>query len=203
MTPPPDAPEIARMCADKTNSAQNANLSDDLAQAYRDRAGRLRAIAAKAGREDAADLVQDAFLRTVESGREAEVKAPVHLLFRILRNAVIDRLRSRSRADALFRADGTGPDAADPTANPERALIASQRLKRALSVIDSMPAKRREVFLLHRLEGLSYPQIAARAGISIKTVEKHMGAAMAHLSREMEGEPPAQTSLAVKVDPKP
>ena len=163
-------------------------LSEELTHAFRARGERLHAIASRAGPEEIADVVQDAFLKTVEAGAKAEIKTPVHLLFRIARNTVIDRLRSKARTSALFRSDGQEADAADHLANPERVLIASERLRRAMAVIQKMPPKRREVFLLHRIEGLSYPQIARRAGVSIKTVEKHMTAAMAQLSREMEDE---------------
>lgn len=161
-------------------------LANDLDRAVRERGARLRAIASRAGADEAEDLAQEALLRTVEAGAKAPVDAPLHLLFRIARNAVIDRLRAKGRAAALFRAGEA--DAADPAANPERILIASERLRRALATIDAMPPKRREVFLLHRLEGLSYAQIARRAGISIKTVEKHMSLAMTQLSREVDGE---------------
>lgn len=170
------------MAGDERRSA----ISGELARAYAERGARLRAIASRAGPEEVADLVQDAFLKAVEAGGKAEVEKPVHLLFRIARNAVIDRLRSKSRTAALFRSEEA--DAADPAANPERILIASERLKRAMACIEHMPPKRREVFLLHRLEGLSYAEIARRAGISIKTVEKHMACAMAQLSREVDGD---------------
>ena len=165
---------------------RRSGMSGELARAYAERGARLRAIASRAGPEEAADLVQDAFLKTVEAGAKAHVEKPVHLLFRIARNAVIDRLRSKGRAAVLFRNEDA--DAVDLAANPERILIASERLKRAMACIDRMPPKRREAFLLHRIEGLSYAQIARRAGISIKTVEKHMTSAMAQLSREVEGD---------------
>jgi RNA polymerase sigma factor (sigma-70 family) len=163
-------------------------LSEELDRAVRERGERLRAVTSRAGREEAEDLAQESLLRTVEAGAKATVDAPLHLLFRIARNAVIDRLRAKGRAAALFRSGLTDADAIDATANPERILIASERLRRALATIDAMPPKRREVFLLHRIEGLSYPQIASRSGISIKTVEKHMALAIAQLSREVDGE---------------
>lgn len=162
-------------------------LAEELTQAFRARGERLRAIASRAGAEDAADLVQEAFLKTVEAGEKAEVRNPVHLLFRIARNNVIDRLRAKGRTAALFQ-PGEAPDAPDLTSNPERVLIASERLRRAMASIQHMPPKRREVFLLHRIEGLSYAEIARRAGVSIKTVEKHMAGAMAQLSREVDGD---------------
>lgn len=163
-------------------------LSQELDRAVRTRGERLRAVASRAGREEAEDLAQDSLLRVVEAGARAPVDTPLHLLLRVVRNAAIDRLRAKGREAKVIRRGLTTLDAPDPTPGPERVLIASERLRQALAIIDAMPPKRREVFLLHRLEGLSYAQIARRAGISIKTVEKHMALAMAQLSREVDGQ---------------
>jgi len=51
-----------------------------------------------------------------------------------------------------------------------------------MAAIDAMPPKRREVFLLHRVDDLTYAQIARRLDVSIKTVEKHFALAMRQLS---------------------
>ena len=40
-----------------------------------------------------------------------------------------------------------------------------------------LPERCREVFLLHRVESLSYSQIAARCGISVSAVEKNIARA--------------------------
>jgi RNA polymerase sigma-70 factor (ECF subfamily) len=47
--------------------------------------------------------------------------------------------------------------------------------------IDEMPEKPREVFQLSREQGLKYIEIASALDISVKTVEKRMGQALAHL----------------------
>jgi RNA polymerase sigma-70 factor (ECF subfamily) len=165
---------------------ETSQLNAALDEAYRDRIGAVRAIAQKAGSEDAADVVQDAFLRTAEAGRSASIGSPFGFLLRVARNGVVDRLRSRARWAKLI-GDPLGQEcAADPSPDAERALIASERLGRALACIDTMPPRRREVFLLHRLEGLTYVKIAKRLGISPKTVEDHISAAMLQLSRDMD-----------------
>lgn len=168
--------------------ATKVSFDEALGELYRRRRGDLHAVAARAGSGEAADLVQDACLRMVEAGRRGEIRSPMHMLFRIARNAVTDRLRARSRAARLFLPAPANLDAADDAPDVEHALIVSERLRRALAVIEAMPPRRRDVFLLHRLEGLSYGQIARRSGISIKTVEKHMSAAMAQLSRGVAAE---------------
>ena len=147
----------------------------------------LNAVAARAGPGEGADIVQEAFLRVVEARSAERVHTPVRVLFRAVQNLAIDRLRSKARASALFDTSGAPVDWLDQTADPERVLIASERLRHALAVIGRMTDKRRTIFLLHRLEGLSYPQIARRTGVSVKTVEKQMAAAMAFLSKEMSG----------------
>lgn len=168
-----------------TGETPHPSPTDELADAYRNRMGELSAIASRAGPGEGPDIIQEAFLRVVEANQSAQVRSPVHMLFRVVQNLVTDRLRSKARASALFDTSAEPVDLLDEASDPERILIASERLHFALSVINRMSARRRMIFLLHRLEGLSYSQIAQRTGFSPKRVEKHMAAAMAFLSKEM------------------
>ncbi len=141
----------------------------------------LRAIARRAGNEDAEDVIQDAFLKVVETSQRQEIRKLDRLLSRIVRCTAIDRIRRRMSRTAMISVDaGDGP--LDPAADPERTLMGAQRLGRVMATIDAMPPRRREVFLLHRVDELTYPQIARRLGVSVKAVEKHMHLAMKQLS---------------------
>jgi len=158
---------------------------DDLEATFRASSDGLHAITRRAG-EDQADLAQDAYLKLVETANREPIAAPSHLLYRLARNLVIDRLRSQALRARLFRSDGVDHQLPCPGADPERALLVSERLHCALRVIDAMPSRRREAFLLHRVDGLSYVEIARVMGVSIKTVEKHISAAMLELPRKMK-----------------
>lgn len=67
---------------------------------------------------------------------------------------------------------------------PASSRGAIDRIEQALA---KLPARRRNIFLLHRLDGLSYAEIADRYGISTKRVEQHIAAAMLHLDKELDG----------------
>ena len=51
-----------------------------------------------------------------------------------------------------------------------------------MRAVEGLPPKTREVFVMCRVRGLSHREIAALMGISTKTVEKHMTAALKHLT---------------------
>lgn len=51
--------------------------------------------------------------------------------------------------------------------------------------LDNLPEKCRRVFLLSRMEELKYKEIALRLGLSVKTVEAHMGKALKTLRIEL------------------
>lgn len=55
-------------------------------------------------------------------------------------------------------------------------------LGRALIALDALPERTRSIFLLHRIDGYSYPEIADQLGVSRKAVEKHMTRAIKHLA---------------------
>jgi RNA polymerase sigma factor (sigma-70 family) len=141
----------------------------------------LHAIARRAGEQDAEDVVQEAFLRIVETSRREEITKVDNLLKRIVRCVAIDKLRRRASRRTVATANA-GEEVVDLATDPERSLMGAQRLTRVMAVIDDMPPKRREVFLLHRVEEMTYPQIARRLGVSVKAVEKHMALAMRQLS---------------------
>ena len=157
----------------------------DLDTTFRASVHDLRAITRKAPL-DQADLAQEACLKLVETSQRQVVEAPRHLLFRVARNLVIDHHRSQARQRRLFQASDGYEVHASTRPDPERALLAAERLNRALNVISAMPPRRRQAFLMHRVEGLSYLEIARRMDVSVKAVEKHISIAMLDLSRKMQ-----------------
>jgi RNA polymerase sigma-70 factor (ECF subfamily) len=58
------------------------------------------------------------------------------------------------------------------------------RLEEAVA---AMPRKQREIFLAHRLDGLSYADIASRTGLTARQVERHMARAIYKLCKQMDG----------------
>lgn len=157
----------------------------DLETAFRSSAEGLRAITRRVEGEQA-DLAQEACLKLVEAAEREPVLAPTHLLYRLARNLVIDRLRSRALKTGFLQTGEVDDRHACPQADPERALLANERLRRALALIEAMPLRRKEAFLLHRIDGLSYIEIARTMRITTKAVEKHISAAMLELTQKMQ-----------------
>lgn len=142
---------------------------------------RLKALLRRRGQtpENAEDLVQEAFLRLHEFlGTGHEVQKPEAFLTRTAFNLAVDASRKEPR-------DRFAPEPVedlplvdlDPT--PEERLATQQRLAQARDVLQRrVSARTREAFLLHRVEGLKHPEIAARMGISVSAVEKHIARAV-------------------------
>jgi RNA polymerase sigma-70 factor (ECF subfamily) len=161
----------------------------DLSRAYLARREDLiRYFAARLrSREAAEDLIQDLFVRVCSLEIGAPIDNPSAYLFRLAHNMMLDRLRSRQRSgarDEAWRrtqsAEFAGQDIVD-AASPEQAAEASERLRRTLLAIQSLPPRTRRAFEMHRLEGLSQEQTAQALGVSRKTVEKQVSAALKHL----------------------
>ncbi|RYG36461.1 MAG: sigma-70 family RNA polymerase sigma factor [Burkholderiales bacterium] len=149
-------------------------------RAFRRRRSMLRDVALHS-REDVEDIYQDAFTRIIERAQAQEISQLDNLLRHVVRCLAIDRIR-RKDSRRTFTSDRAGENAVDAAADPERHVMGVQRLRRVMSAIDSMPPKRKEVFMLHRIEEMTYAQIARHLSISIKTVEKHIALAMRQLS---------------------
>jgi RNA polymerase sigma factor (sigma-70 family) len=131
-------------------------------------------------REEAEDLIQEAWLRVFEYCERNPVHEPEKVLVRAVANLARNEDRDRRRHPFVEHTieELTLTDAAPP---PDEALAANQRLKHVLQALTTLEAPTREAFLLHRMDGLSYPQIAKQLGVSVSTVEKRIAWAMAVL----------------------
>jgi RNA polymerase sigma factor (sigma-70 family) len=142
-----------------------------------------------ANRQDAEDVIQEAYLRVLRYSAEHEVADRERLLFSAARNLAVDshrrqRARERSAAEYAVFADSTGewPPADD-------VVDVWQRLRRVESAIALLPPRCREVFLMHRIDGLSYSEIAKYLRISVSAVEKHVARACLLIDAQVNGEP--------------
>lgn len=129
----------------------------------------------------AADIVQDVFVRVWETRASLRVDSSIRAyLFRAVRNTALNattrdaaRLRRELESDA-------GQDI--PAASPAE-LFEQEEFERAvLDAVDTLPARRREIFMLVRNSDLTYAEVADMLGISLSAVKTQMRRAMATLS---------------------
>lgn len=138
--------------------------------------------------ELAADLTQEAFMRLSESGAGAAgaVGNPRAYLYRVAHNLAVDHVRRQSpRRDAAPVSDAVLAEVPDGRPSPEQVLGERQRLDIARSAVLDLPERTRQVFVLARLDGLTYRQVAETLGISESSVQKHLAKAVAHVMQRL------------------
>ncbi|KQY88242.1 RNA polymerase sigma factor [Pelomonas sp. Root1444] len=148
---------------------------------------RVRAALMRRGRtrHDADDLVQEAWLRLACYERRQSVDEPEAFLMRAALNLSIDDYRnSRNRGEQVMLDEIEIADAM-PTA--ETILLARERIARLSESLAELDPKTRRIFLAHRVEGLSYGEIAQEQRLSVSAVEKHIAKAALLVTRAMEG----------------
>ena len=135
--------------------------------------------------EDARDLAQEAYVRLLKYEGAAGIDSPPAMLFRIAGNVATDHLRAAARCIVRYiEIDDDDLESGEPSA--ERELTAEQHLLAIASAISQLSPRCRSVFLLSRVEALTYEQIAARIGISVKAVEKHVSRALRVCAQQVE-----------------
>lgn len=129
-------------------------------------------------RDTAADLTQESYARVlaVQQGGQ-HVENPRALLYQTARNLVIDHQRHGNVRASVETADA--PDSADEAPGsrnwePETAVASQQGVLALVTVIDNLPPRCREAFMLNRFEGMTYAEVAQHMDISVKAVEQHI-----------------------------
>lgn len=122
--------------------------------------------------DDAADLLQDTYVRLIDTGRYPPPGEGRAFLTQIARGLVIDLHRRRRLESAYLEALAARPEEQAPS--EERRALVLDILVRIDQALDRLPDKMSRAFLLSRFEGLTYHQVAERLGLSHGAVRKYM-----------------------------
>ena len=132
------------------------------------------------------DLVQDVFARIVARDSSEPVEHLGGYVLKTASSVFADWVRRRSSHAANLHVSFEPGLHGEGEVDPERIVGGKEELQAATMVLLRLPERTRTVFILRRLEGHRFQDIAAHLGISVSAVEKHMVRAIHQLSLEME-----------------
>jgi RNA polymerase sigma factor (sigma-70 family) len=134
---------------------------------------------------DTADLCHDVYVRILESVRKPPVCAKA-LALSIARNLAIDQHRSARNQRLQLIGDPHALDRPDEL-DPLRRAIAAETLETLCAAIEDLPARRKQVFIMRRMENRSLKEIACALGITVKAVEQSVTLALHALRARVDG----------------
>ncbi|WP_434609966.1 RNA polymerase sigma factor [Pseudomonas sp. D2-30] len=130
----------------------------------------------------AEDLLQETYLRVTRALSERTVDHLEPFVFQTARNLALDHLRAR-RIQSRALVDDVPLDIVNnvvaPQSSAEDAAHAAQMLERLNVSLQSLSPRQQQIFILSRLHGHSYQDIAQRLGVSLSTVQKDLKLIMA------------------------
>jgi RNA polymerase sigma-70 factor (ECF subfamily) len=167
--------------------------TDPLLEIYLERRGNLvRYFAARCGSATVAeDLAQELYVKIATRDTAVTAENPVALIYRIANNVMLDRARGEARAvarDAAWRRvahASVGDEDVAELVPADDAVASRQRLRQLVDAAAELPPQQQRAFRLHKLEGRSHAETAQAMGISVKSVEKHVSAALKALTARL------------------
>jgi RNA polymerase sigma factor (sigma-70 family) len=145
---------------------------------------------------DAEDVLQDVFFELLQAYRLPEsIEQVSSWLFRVARNRIIDRFRKDKNNATREVQPGVGDDGEDAylglelpslVGDPESELTRSTILAALQQALEELPAKQREVFVAHEIDGLSFETISRRDGTPINTLLSQKRYAVLYLRQRLQ-----------------
>lgn len=156
---------------------------------------------------DVDDVVQEAFMRAYKAeAKGAAIRQPKSYLFRVARHVALDQLRHKINRPTDFLEDSEPATVLAGEWTVEDEVLAQERLGIHCAAVAALPPRRRKVYLLRKVYGMSHKQIADSLDITVSTVEAHLVKAFRQChdyvrSRTEEGVLGADASAAQVVRP--
>ena len=139
----------------------------------------------KCGDADKAhDFVQEAYVKLWTNCAKVLFEKAKSFLFTVVNNMF---LNDYAHQKVVLVHQKLGIHKSVTNESPEYVLEEQEFLQKLQVAIGSLPSKQREVFLLNRIEGKKYREIAEDLGVSVKAIEKRMSLALKTLRTQIKG----------------
>ncbi|WP_313643738.1 RNA polymerase sigma factor [Stenotrophomonas sp.] len=125
-------------------------------------------------RQDVDDVVQETYAILAAMADVSHIQQPRAYVYSVAHSVVLQQLRRAQVVSIEAVAEIDRVAIVGDEVSPERLASSRQELARIGALIDGLPEKCREAFVLRRVEGYSQREIAQRMQISENTVEKHI-----------------------------
>ena len=130
----------------------------------------------------ATDIAQDVFMKVWEK-QFKDLKYIKGLLYKMASDQFVSHLRKQKVADAYV----STLDFREKADAPDQDLHYQELKQQYENTLRALPEKQRVVFLMNRMDGLTYKEIAIRLDVSQKTIEKRMSQTLSTLRKVMKG----------------
>jgi RNA polymerase sigma factor (sigma-70 family) len=139
----------------------------------------------------AEDVTQSLWLRVQRIDDDPPILNKRAYLYRLATNLATDHARAAYRRDELFDASELPVDVPSEAPSAEQRMLDRERLRRFEVALDELPLRCRQVFVLRRIDGLPASEVAARLGITVNAVAKHVRIAVRHCHARKQDDPKA------------
>jgi RNA polymerase sigma factor (sigma-70 family) len=181
--PPPNVSQAAEPVADCEES--RATVVERLFREHNE--ALIRFLRGRVGsHNEALEVAQEAYVRLLSLDQPGAVSYLRAFLFKTAANIAIDRRRRNQNFDRVAGRQLFSELTENRT--PERQLSGEQTLRHLGALIESMPPKCRESFVMNQIHGLDAATIARRLGITDSMVRKYVVRALLHCRAHMDFE---------------
>jgi len=167
----PDTPPPTKQ---SDSAAEPSKAEEDFLRVFLARRQQMEALVKRrvGCRATAADLIQDLFLRFWKRPARHQVQELDSYLLRSARNLAIDHVRGEQARHRSL--DQLGAEPFSDASSMEHMLQAGDELQHVERALRALPERTRHIFLLNRIHGCTYADIARSMDLSQSAVEKHM-----------------------------
>ncbi|MCL4069402.1 RNA polymerase sigma factor [Pseudomonas sp. GX19020] len=116
---------------------------------------------------------------------EGVVRQNRSYLFRTAHNLAVDHVREQRRKPAERMDADDIARVADNQPGQEQVAAGRERMRLLLEILGKLPERTRQVFVLNRIEGLSYAEVARSLRISESSVQKHLAKGLLHVTSSL------------------
>lgn len=135
-------------------------------------------------KEKAKDIIQETYSRMLDIDKVTPIENKRAFLYKLARNIVFDLARREKHSFSIeyFEEEHNIPE----YEQPEEILFEESDQELLFEILDTIPPKNAQAFILHVFEGFSRKEIASKMGLSTAAVEKHIIRATEKIKKKLE-----------------